>query len=91
LCSKKRKGNEKMSKQPTYKASVVTKRKDKDDFWHSVGGAFAFETKDGRKGIKVPSLNLVLLEPKDGEETAETEAPSTTEETQASPPLLQNS
>lgn len=69
-----------MSKQPTYKASVITKRKDKDDFWHGVGGAFAFETKDGRKGIKVPSLNLILLEPKEGEENSE---PSETQETES--------
>lgn len=68
-----------MSNQPAYKASVVTPRKNKDDFWHSVGGAFAFETKDGRKGIKVPSMNLVLLQPKEGEDNNES---SETQETE---------
>ncbi len=68
-----------MSNQTTYKASVVTPRKNKDDFWYSIGGAFEFETKNGRKGIKVPALNLILLEPKEGEENSE---PSETQETE---------
>lgn len=47
-----------------YKVYSVTPRKEKDDFWNNLGGAFCFKTKDGRNGIKIPALNLVLLEPK---------------------------
>ncbi len=47
-----------------YKVYNVSARKDKDDFWNSLGGAFHFKTQDGRDGINIPSLNLVLLEPK---------------------------
>ncbi len=54
-----------MTKKIDYKTYIVTKRKDKDDFWNGIGGAFKFETEDGREGIRVPSLNLVLLEPKE--------------------------
>ncbi len=53
-----------MRNKPDFKASIVTKRKGKDDFWNNIGGAFKFTTEDGREGINVPSLNLVLLEPK---------------------------
>ena len=54
-----------------YNASIVTSRKDKDDYWNSIGRAFPFKTKDGRQGIRIPSLNVVLMEPKDGDDTAE--------------------
>lgn len=67
-----------MSDEKIYKASVVSPRKGKDDFWHNVGRAFPFETKDGRKGFKVPSMNLVILEAKEEEENNE---PSETKET----------
>lgn len=50
-----------------YKVFNVVKRKDKEDFWNSLGGAFKFKTEDGREGINIPSLNLVLLEPKEEE------------------------
>lgn len=48
-----------------YKVYNVTPRKDADARWNSVGGAFRFKTKDGRDGINIPNLNLVLVEPKD--------------------------
>lgn len=48
-------------------AYLVTPRKNKDDFWNGIGKAFPFTTNDGRKGFKVPSLNLVIMEPKEGE------------------------
>ena len=48
-----------------YKVYNVSPRADKDDFWNNLGGAFVFEAKDGRAGINIPSLNLVLLEPKE--------------------------
>ncbi len=56
-------------KNTEYKAYLVTPRKEKDDFWNGIGSAFPFETKDGRIGFKVPSLNLVVIEPKDNEES----------------------
>ena len=48
-----------------YSIYNVSARKDKDDFWNNLGGAFKFKTQDGRDGINIPSLNLVLLEPKE--------------------------
>lgn len=57
-----------MSNKIDYRAFIVTKRKGKDDFWNGIGGAFKFTTEDGREGINIPSLNLVLLEPKPDEE-----------------------
>ncbi len=53
-----------------FKVYNVTHRVDKDDFWNSLGGAFKFKTQDGRNGINIPSLNLVLLEPKAENETS---------------------
>lgn len=50
-----------------FKVYNVVKRKDKDDFWNSLGGAFKFTTEDGREGVTIPSLNLVLLQPKEDE------------------------
>jgi len=47
-----------------YKVYNVSPRKDADAFWNNVGGAFRFTTKDGRQGINIPNLNLVLVEPK---------------------------
>ncbi len=58
-----------MSNQPDYKAFNVVKRKGQDDFWNRLGGAFKFETEDGREGISIPALNIVLLEPKADENT----------------------
>jgi len=59
-----------MSIQVDYRVYNVVKRKGKDDFWNTLGGAFCFQTEDGRAGISIPSLNLVLLEPK-AEETSD--------------------
>lgn len=53
-----------MSTKIDYQVFNVVKRKDKDDFWNSLGGAFIFRTEDGRNGITIPSMNIVLLEPK---------------------------
>ncbi len=61
-----------MSTQIDYKVYNVVKRKDKDDYWNRLGGAFTFQTEDGRNGINVPALNLVMLEPKQ-EEPSETD------------------
>lgn len=61
-----------MSTQIDFKVYNVTKRTGKDDFWNPVGGAFIFQTKDGRTGISVPNFKLVLIEPKP-EERAETD------------------
>ena len=68
-----------MTKTVDFNAYIVTKRKDKDDFWNGIGGAFKFKTDDGREGIRVPSLNLVIIEPKEGEEKSE---PSESTETE---------
>lgn len=57
-----------MSTQPQFKVFNVVERKGKDDFWNSLGGAFTFTTEDNRQGIKIPALNLVLLEPKQEQE-----------------------
>ena len=48
-----------------YKVYNVSPRKEADDFWNHLGGAFKFKTQDGRDGINIPSLNIVLLEPKE--------------------------
>ena len=48
-----------------FKVYNVRERKDADDFWNNLGGAFRFKTQDGRNGINIPSLNLVLIEPKE--------------------------
>ena len=56
-----------MNNQPTFTVYNVTSRKGKDDFWQKIGGGFEFTTKDGRYGIQIPALNLVLLEPKEDE------------------------
>ena len=61
-----------MSTKIDYKVYNVVKRKNKDDFWNSLGGAFIFRTEDGRNGISIPNLKLVLLEPKQ-EEASETD------------------
>lgn len=53
-----------MSNSIDFNVYNVTPRKDKEDFWNSLGGAFKFTTEDGRHGISVPALRLVLLEPK---------------------------
>ena len=58
-----------MSKKPEFQAWIVNPRKEQDDFWSGIGGGFAFQTKDGRRGIRVPSINLVLIEPREGDET----------------------
>lgn len=55
------------NKKPTYTVYNVTKREGKDDFWNKIGGAFTFETEKAGKGINIPSLNLVLLLPKEDE------------------------
>ena len=52
----------------------VNERKDKDPFWNKMGKAFAFKTEDGREGYRIPSLNLVLLPEKEGDEAGEGEA-----------------
>ena len=61
-----------MSTKIDYKVYNVTQRKDKDDFWNPIGGAFIFHAKDGRIGISIPNLKLVLMEPKP-EEASETD------------------
>lgn len=61
-----------MSTKIDFKVYNVVKRKGKDDYWNRLGGAFTFRKEDGRVGIKVPALNLVLLEPLP-EEVSETE------------------
>lgn len=53
------------------KAYIVNPRKDKDDYWNGIGGAFKFTTKDGRTGYKVPSLNVVIMEPKGEDDLAD--------------------
>ena len=55
-----------------FKVYNVVTRKGKDDFWNSLGGAFKFKTEDGRSGITIPSLNLVLMEPKQNDQIIET-------------------
>lgn len=70
--SKLKKGVKTMSTPIDYKVFNVVKRKGKDDFWNRLGGAFAFQTDDGRNGINIPALNIVLLEPK-AEENGEAE------------------
>lgn len=60
-------------KKPTYTVYNVTKREGKDDFWNKIGGAFSFESEKAGKGISIPSLNLVLLEPKEDEENTSSE------------------
>ena len=57
-------------KKPTYTVYNVTSREGKDDFWNKIGGAFAFDSEKAGKGISIPSLNLVLLEPKEDEENS---------------------
>lgn len=64
-----------MSTKIDFKVYNVVKRKGKDDFWNSLGGAFSFETEDGRKGITIPALRLVLLEPKPEEASESDELP----------------
>ena len=59
-----------MSKSPKYIAYNVTERKDGESYWNRIGGAFEFTTKDGREGISIPDLNLVLTVPKDDETDA---------------------
>ncbi len=56
---------------PTYTVYNLVKREGKDDFWNKLGGAFATKTQDGRNRINIPSLNLVLLEPKEDEENSQ--------------------
>ena len=46
----------------------VTDREGKDAYWNRIGRCFPFETKDGRAGFRIPSLNLVILPPKPDEE-----------------------
>jgi hypothetical protein len=48
-----------------FKVFNVSPRKDGDTFWNNIGGAFYFKTQDNRQGINIPSLNVVLIEPKD--------------------------
>lgn len=64
-----------MSKQIDYKVFNVVKRRGKDDFWNGLGGAFIFRTDDGRDGINIPALNLVLLEPKAEDQNQANEQP----------------
>ena len=64
-----------MSTKIDFKVYNVVKRKGKDDFWNTLGGAFSFETEDGRKGITIPALNLLLLEPKQDEPSESDESP----------------
>ncbi|MAE51589.1 MAG: hypothetical protein CMH27_07245 [Micavibrio sp.] len=66
-----------MTKAVDFKAYLVTPRKDKEDFWNGIGGAFKFKTEDGREGIRVPTLNLVIIEPKAGEENQEPQSENT--------------
>lgn len=56
-----------MSNKPKFIAYNVTDRKDDKSYWNRIGGAFEFSTADGRKGINIPALNLVLTEPKEEE------------------------
>lgn len=64
-----------MSTKVDYKVFNVVRRKDKDDFWNNLGGAFIFRTEDGRNGITIPALNLILLEPKPEEQDQTDELP----------------
>lgn len=56
--------SDQISKKPDYSVFNVISRKDKDSLWNKAGGAFFFDTKDGRRGINIPNFNLVLIEPK---------------------------
>jgi hypothetical protein len=50
-------------KKPAYIVYNVTKREGREGFWKTIGGAFTFDSEKAGKGISIPSLNLVLLEP----------------------------
>lgn len=65
---------------PDFTAYIVTQRKDKDDFWNRIGGCFKFKTKDGREGIRVPSLNLVILERRDDNDEPPADVPASQSE-----------
>lgn len=70
-----------MSNQPDYKAFNVVNRKNKDDFWNRLGGAFKFQTDDGREGISIPAMNIVLLEPKPEDENSAVQTQEQSSET----------
>ena len=53
-----------MNNKPDFNVYNVVPRKGKDDYWNTLGGAFKFTTEDGREGLTIPALRLVLLEPK---------------------------
>lgn len=53
-----------MTNKPNYICYNVQPRKNSDDFWQRIGGAFEFTTKDGEIGVRIPDLNLVLMPPK---------------------------
>lgn len=48
-----------------FKAYNVTKGKDGKTYWNSLGGAFKFQTDDGREGFNIPNMNIVVIQPKE--------------------------
>lgn len=50
------------------KAKVASTGKDGKTYWHNIGRAFLSETKDGGFLLNIPSMNIVVMQPKEKSE-----------------------
>ena len=44
-----------------YTAYSVSTKKDGSNHWQKLGNAFPFEAKDGKLGINIPNMNIVIM------------------------------
>jgi hypothetical protein len=54
------------------KAKVASTGKDGKTYWHNIGRAFLSETKDGGFLLNIPSMNIVVMQPKENPDAAQT-------------------